>query len=95
VLTGTARIGLKALFPTQGPHAAWPTATDAKVAFCCMNVLCICYYTRLAAPLIFEALIREVSPFHSAPLGGLLDVSLGAKGMSGEAGWASITASIL
>ncbi len=24
VLTGTARIGLKALFPTQGPHAANP-----------------------------------------------------------------------
>jgi hypothetical protein len=57
--------------------------------------MCICFYTLLAAPLIFEVLIREVSPFHSAPLGGLLDVSLGAKGMSGEAGWASITASIL
>jgi len=24
VLRGTARIGLKALFPIQGPHAAYP-----------------------------------------------------------------------
>ncbi len=33
-LKGTARIGLKALFPTQGPHAASiPTATDNNFSF--------------------------------------------------------------
>jgi hypothetical protein len=31
MLRGTARIGLKVLFPTQGPHVAYPhsTSTDA------------------------------------------------------------------
>jgi hypothetical protein len=33
-LRGTTRIGLKALFPTQGPHAAYPpTATDPTGLF--------------------------------------------------------------
>ncbi len=72
MLTGTARIGLKAIFHTLGPNAACPADIDAKVAYSCMNVLCLCFYTLLAAPLMFEVLIKEVSPFHSAPSGGLL-----------------------